>query len=253
MIIDTHIHICDERYDSDREEMLLSAALNGVKKFINIGAEINENKRVINYQKEGVYKAIGLHPHYIQQLNDNEFLEIKGYLKNTKDIVAIGEIGLDFYKNETPVEKQKEVFKKFLQLSKEFDLPVIIHSREAHNEVFNLLKEFNINKKGVIHCFTGDTETAKKFIDIGYYLGIGGVVTFPNAKILKETVKNISLDFLVLETDAPYLAPQQQRGKRNESAYLKYIIDEISILKNVDVKEIEEKTSHNAEKLFNLN
>jgi len=253
MIIDTHIHICDERYDSDREEMLLSAALNGVKKFINIGAEINENKRVINYQKEGVYKAIGLHPHYIQQLNDNEFLEIKGYLKNTKDIVAIGEIGLDFYKNETPAEKQKEVFKKFLQLSKEFDLPVIIHSREAHNEVFNLLKEFNINKKGVIHCFTGDTETAKKFIDIGYYLGIGGVVTFPNAKILKETVKNISLDFLVLETDAPYLAPQQQRGKRNESAYLKYIIDEISILKNVDVKEIEEKTSHNAEKLFNLN
>jgi len=253
MIIDTHIHICDERYDSDREEMLLSAALNGVKKFINIGAEINENKRVINYQKEGVYKAIGLHPHYIQQLNDNEFLEIKGYLKNTKDIVAIGEIGLDFYKNETPVEKQKEVFKKFLQLSKEFDLPVIIHSREAHNEVFNLLKEFNINKKGVIHCFTGDTETAKKFIDIGYHLGIGGVVTFPNAKILKETVKNISLDFLVLETDAPYLAPQQQRGKRNESAYLKYIIDEISILKNVDVKEIEEKTSHNAEKLFNLN
>ena len=141
MIIDTHIHICDERYDSDREEMLLSAALNGVKKFINIGAEINENKRVINYQKEGVYKAIGLHPHYIQQLNDNEFLEIKGYLKNTKDIVAIGEIGLDFYKNETPAEKQKEVFKKFLQLSKEFDLPVIIHSREAHNEVFNLLKE----------------------------------------------------------------------------------------------------------------
>jgi TatD DNase family protein len=253
MIIDTHIHICDERYDSDREEMLLSAALNGVKKFINIGAEINENKRVINYQKEGVYKAIGLHPHYIQQLNDNEFLEIKGYLKNTKDIVAIGEIGLDFYKNETPAEKQEEVFKKFLQLSKEFDLPVIIHSREAHNEVFNLLKEFNINKKGVIHCFTGDTETAKKFIDIGYYLGIGGVVTFPNAKVLKETVKNISLDFLVLETDAPYLAPQQQRGKRNESAYLKYIIDEISILKNVDVKEIEEKTSHNAEKLFNLN
>lgn len=253
MIIDTHIHICDERYDIDREEMLLSAVLNGVKKFINIGAEISENKKVINYEKEGVYKAIGLHPHYIQQLNDNEFLEIKRYLKKTKGIVAIGEIGLDFYQNENHAEKQKEVFKKFLQLSKEFDLPVIIHSREAHNEVFSLLKEFNLNKKGVIHCFTGDTDTAKKFIDIGYFLGIGGVVTFPNAKILKETVKNISLDFLVLETDAPYLSPQKQRGKRNEPAYLKYIIDEISILKNVDVKEIEEKTSHNAEKLFNLN
>jgi TatD DNase family protein len=252
IIIETHVHICEPRYDADREEMLSRSFENGIKKLINIGADIEEGKKVAAFDREGVFKSIGLHPHYIEKCSEDVFNEIKARIKNCKNIVAIGEIGLDFFKSPTSKEKQTEVFKKFLTVARDFNLPVIIHSREAHNEVYEILKEFNIEKKGVIHCFTGDLNTAKKFIDIGYFLGIGGVITFPNAKILKDTVKEISIDFVVLETDAPWLAPQQQRGKRNEPMYLKYVISEIAKLKNVNEDEIIETTTKNAEKLFNI-
>lgn len=252
MIIDTHIHICDERYDADREEMLRRAEAADVLKFINIGAESKENERVALYNRDGVYKSFGMHPHYISNFNEKELEKIKSYLKNSSDVVAVGEIGLDFFKSEIAADLQISVFKKLLYLAKDFNLPVIIHSREAHKEVFDILKEFELPRKGVIHCFTGDKETARKFIDIGFLLGIGGVVTFPNAKILKETVKSIEMDYFILETDAPYLAPQDVRGKRNEAAYLKYIIKEIANLKNITEEKVKTITSHNAEKLFNF-
>ncbi len=252
MIIDTHIHICDERYDQDRENMLKNAEKEGVLKFINIGAEIKENTKVAQYERHGVYKSFGIHPHYIDVFDDNEFDKIKNYLKKSKDVVAVGEIGLDFFKNEMPADLQISIFKKMLNLAKDFNLPVIIHSREAHKEVYDILKEFKMPRQGVIHCFTGDKETAQKFIDIGFLLGIGGVVTFPNAGILKETVKYVGIDFFILETDAPYLAPQQVRGKRNEPVYLKYVVKEIAILKQMTEEKVKTATSYNAEKLFSL-
>ncbi len=252
MIIDTHIHICDERYDTDREEMLKRAEAEGVLKFINIGAERKENRKVYEYSRQGVYKSFGIHPYYIKDFNEREFDEIKSYLKNSKDVISVGEIGLDFYKNEIAPDLQMDVLIKMLNLAKDFNLPVILHSREAHDRIYEILKEVNIPKKGVIHCFTGDKETAKKFIDLGYFLGIGGVVTFPNAKVLKETVKEIDLKYFVLETDAPYLAPQEVRGKRNESCYLKYIIKQIADLKNIEEEKVKDRTSANAMKLFGL-
>ncbi len=252
IIIETHVHICEPRFDADREEMLKRCFESGVKKLINIGADIEENKKVADFEREGVYKSIGLHPHYIEKFNDAVFNETKEIIKNTTKIVAIGEIGLDYYKSPSPVEQQKEFFKKFLNIAKEYNLPVIIHSRDAHNDVYAILKEFNIERKGIIHCFTGDFETAQKFIDIGYLIGIGGVVTFPNAGVLKDTVKKLPLDFFVLETDAPWLAPQQQRGKRNEPAYLKYVIEEIARIKNISGDDIIERTTKNAERVLGI-
>ncbi len=252
IIVETHVHICEPRYDADREEMLKRSFENGIKKLINIGADIEENRRVVEFERDGVFKSIGLHPHYIDKFSENVFNEIKGFIKNKKNIVAAGEIGLDYFKSPSSKENQTGVFRKFLAVAKEFYLPVIIHSRDAHSDIYGILKEYNIERKGVIHCFTGDFETAQKFIDIGYLIGIGGVVTFPNAKILKETVKKIPIENIVLETDAPWLAPQQQRGKRNEPAYLKYIIEEIAKIKNIDENVIIQQTTKNAEKIFNI-
>lgn len=252
IIVETHVHICEPRYDVDREEILKRSFENGVKKLINIGADIEENRKVADFDREGVFKSIGLHPHYIDKFNDNIFNEITQLIRNTKNIIAIGEIGLDYYKSPSPKKSQIEVFKKFLSLAREYDLPVIIHSRDAHSDIYDILKEYNINRKGIIHCFTGEPETAQKFIDIGYFIGIGGVVTFPNAEILKDTVRKIPVEFMVLETDAPWLAPQQQRGKRNEPSYLKYIIKEIACIKNIGENEIIEQTTKNAEKIFKI-
>jgi TatD DNase family protein len=252
IIVETHVHICEPRYDNDREEMLKRSFENGIKKMINIGADIEETRKVVDFEHDGIFKSIGLHPHYIDKFDENLFNEIKGYIKNKKNIIAIGEIGLDYFKSPSSEEQQKKVFKKFLTLAKNNNLPVIIHSREAHMDVYEILKEYDIEKKGVIHCFTGDYETAKKFIDAGYFLGIGGVLTFPNAKVIKETVKRISIEHIVLETDAPWLAPQQQRGKRNEPLYLKYVIEEIARIKNMDENDVIEYTTNNAERIFDI-
>jgi len=251
-IVETHVHICEPRFDADRDEMLKRSFESGIRKIINIGADVEENKKVIKFEKEGVFKSIGLHPHYIDEINDDVFNEIEGFIKNIKKIVAIGEIGLDYFKSPTSRELQTEIFKKFLIIAKEHNLPVIIHSRDAHEDVYDMLKEHKIERRGVIHCFTGGLDVAKKFIDLGYFLGIGGVVTFPNSGALKETIKNISIENVVLETDAPWLAPQQQRGKRNEPAYLNYVIEEIARIKNLDKNDIIRQTTKNAEEIFNI-
>jgi TatD DNase family protein len=252
IIVETHVHICEPSFDADRDEMLKRSFDNGIRKMINIGADVEENKKVIKFEKEGVFKSIGLHPHYIDKINDDVFNEIKEFIKNTKKIVAIGEIGLDYFKSPSSREFQMEIFEKFLMIAKECDLPVIIHSREAHDDVYGILREHKIKRRGIIHCFSGGLDIAKKFIDLGYFLGIGGVVTFPNSGVLKETVKNISVENIVLETDAPWLAPQPQRGKRNEPAYLNYVIEELARIKNMDKNDIIRQTTKNAEEIFNI-
>jgi TatD DNase family protein len=242
LIIETHVHISDAKYDTDREEMLKRAEAAGIKKFINIGAEAAETRKVADFDRQGVYKSVGLHPHYAGEGNEAFYAEIKGYLKNRKNIVAIGEIGLDYFKSTTPKDVQERVFREFLGIAREAGLPVVIHSREAHEDTFNILREFNIERRGIIHCFTGDQETAKKFLGEGYVLGIGGVITFPNAGVLKQTVAQLPLDAIVLETDAPWLAPQQVRGKRNEPAFLRQVVTVIAGLKGVTEQEVERVT-----------
>jgi TatD DNase family protein len=195
---------------------------------------------------------VGLHPHYASEYSEAFYEEIRGYLKSKKNIIAIGEIGMDYFKSPVPKDVQEKVFRKFLGLAKEAGLPVVIHSREAFEDVFKILKEFNIERRGTIHCFTGDTETAKRFTGEGYVLGIGGVITFPNVGVLKQTVAQLPLDAIVLETDAPWLAPQQVRGKRNEPAFLRHIVSAIAGLKGVTEQEVERVTTENAGKVFGI-
>jgi len=252
MIVETHVHICDERYDSDRDDMLKRAFSAGVTKHINIGAEVKETRKVVDFEAEGVFKAIGLHPHYVEQCTDGFFEEYKSYFREKKNIVAVGEIGLDYFKSPTSRDIQEKFFRKFIDVAKEVNLPVIIHSREAHDDVYKILKEYAIEKKGIIHCFTGNYETAKKFNEMGYLIGIGGVLTFPNAGELVETVKKLELSNIALETDAPWLAPQAVRGTRNEPSYLRFIADALAQVKGVSVEEVEEKTTENACKLFGI-
>ncbi len=250
MIIETHAHICDSAYDSDRSEMLERAESAGVKKFINIGADPAEAAKVAAFDRPGVYKAAGLHPHYAEDYSDEYFEEFKGFYREGKNMAAVGEIGLDYFKSPTPKEKQEKYFRKFLSAADELNMPVIIHSRGAHEDTYAILKECGPERRGVIHCFTGSYEEAKKFYDSGYLLGIGGVLTFPNAGPLAETVEKMPLRSMVLETDAPWLAPQDVRGKRNEPACLAFIAEKLAAIKGVGAKEVEEKTSGNASRLF---
>ncbi len=252
MIFETHAHICDAKYDADREEMLVRAEAAGVSKFINIGAEVDETRKVAAYDRQGVYKSLGLHPHYVEQCRPDFMKEMRGWLGNGKNIAAVGEIGLDYFRNSVPAERQKQVFRQFLGLAKEFNLPAIIHSREAHDDVLEILDEAGPGKKGVIHCFSGSYETAVKFIDRGYMLGIGGVITFPNAKDLREAVSKLPLECLVLETDAPWLAPQRFRGKRNEPAFLVHIAAAIAEIKGIEPEQAAQATACNAERMFGI-
>jgi TatD DNase family protein len=251
MIIETHLHLCDEKFDADRDGVLDRARQAGVTKIINIGAELKEVRKIAAMDLTGVYKAMGLHPHNAHEFSEEVFAEIKGYLRG-KGAVAVGEIGLDYYKSTTPAELQEKVFRKFLEAANELDLPVVIHSREAHQDTYKILREFGIRKRGIIHCFTGGVEDALKFTELGYVLGIGGVVTFPNAGPLRDAVKEIPLERLVLETDAPWLAPKSVRGKRNEPAYLREIAAKVAEIKNVSTAAVEESTTAAAERVLGI-
>lgn len=237
-MIDTHIHICDGKYDNDRKEMLERARLAGVNKFLNIGAEIEETRKVAVFREDGVWAALGLHPHYVDVLDDEIFAELRGFFLTDAKIAAVGEIGLDYFKSTVEKSVQKEGFKKLLSLASEFDKPVVIHSRDAHVDVLEILAENRVKKAGIIHCFSADYETAKKFMDLGFVFGIGGVITFPNSGALRDAVKNIPLENIVLETDAPWLAPQKFRGQRNEASYIPLIAEKLAEIKGVNVQDV---------------
>ncbi|PKL91754.1 MAG: hydrolase TatD [Candidatus Goldiibacteriota bacterium HGW-Goldbacteria-1] len=237
-MIDTHIHICDEKYDADRKEMLQRARQAGVNKFLNIGAEIEETRKVAVFKEDGVWAAIGLHPHYVDVLNEEIINELRGYLTANDRIAAVGEIGLDYYKSTVDRAVQKAGFEKLISLAREFEKPVIIHSRDAHSDVIDILGANRVKKAGVIHCFSADYEAAEKFMELGYVFGIGGVITFPNSSALRDAVKQIPIENIVLETDAPWLAPQKFRGQRNEASYIPVIAAKLAEIKNIDVQEV---------------
>lgn len=252
MIIDTHIHLDDEAFDVDREELISSFKDAGIEKVVNIGANIktSENSLELAHRYPNIYAAIGVHPCDVSELTEDNFKYLRELATKDK-VVAIGEIGLDYYYDNVDKDTQKYWFKKQLDLSIELGLPVVIHSREAAKDTLDILKEYkNTSLFGVIHCYSYSLEMAKEFEKLNFFFGIGGVVTFNNAKKLKEVVSYLSLDKIVLETDAPYLSPTPNRGKRNSSLNLTYVIDEISRLKNLDKDYIIKKTEENAHKLY---
>ncbi len=252
-MIDSHAHYDDEAFDTDREELLSSVFKSGIRKVINVGASMKSCRTTLALSEayEHIYAAIGVHPSDTAELteSDMDWLKEKSALAK---VVAIGEIGLDYYWDEPDREIQKKWFQRQLELAKEVKLPVVIHSREAAADTIGILKEYNGDLSGVIHCYSYTKELAREFLDMGYSFGIGGVLTFKNAKKLKEAVSYIPMDRILLETDCPYLAPEPNRGKRNFSLYIPYIVQVMAQLKGISEEEVIRITSENTERLFGI-
>jgi TatD DNase family protein len=249
MIIDTHSHLQFDAYDSDREEVIKRTLAQNIQ-CINVGCSLASSEGAVELAQkhEGFFAAIGLHPTDV-----DEALDIQNYreLAQSKKVVAIGEIGLDFFRKPHDQQKQKEVFLQQLALAKELNLPVIIHCRAAHEEVIDILKLQITNHKlqGVIHCFTGTLEQAQQYIEMGFCLGIGGIIFKFN---IDEVIKNIGLEHLLLETDCPYLTPLPEAGKRNEPVFIKHTIQKIAELKGVSFEKVCKTTTQTAKALFRM-
>ena len=257
MIFDTHTHYDDGQFNKDREQLLLGMQEAGVGAIVNVGATMQGAKDSVAMAKQYpfMYAAVGIHPESAKDLNEEEFEVLRNLAKEEK-VVAIGEIGLDYYWDSTEPEVQKYWFLRQLALAKEVDLPIIIHSRDAAGDTYDILKEEYKKSgnlfKGVIHCFSYSLELAKEFIKMGFFIGIGGVATFQNGRKLKEVIEGIPLECMVLETDCPYLAPVPFRGKRNSSEKLTYVVSAIAQIKGVSEEEVERITWENAQKLYQM-
>ncbi|AKX34727.1 Mg-dependent DNase [Spiroplasma litorale] len=260
-IFDTHTHFNDELYkknDIEVSEIIKEANNNGVSKFCCVGFDINSSKEAVKYAMKfpSVYAAVGIHPNNVDEfdLKDLEDVDTLSYGQN---VVAIGEVGLDYYYTSKNKDKQKEFFKKQIDIAKKNDLALMMHIRDkddsdqAYLDALEILKEKKV-KRAIVHCYTRGYNLAKKFIDLGYYISIPGVVTFKNAKDLQETVSKVSLNNLIVETDAPYLTPEPNRGSMNFSRYIVYTIKAIANIKQLNKNDIIEATSNNAHKVFNI-
>lgn len=253
MIFDTHAHYDDRQFEEDREELLGSMRENGVELIVDAASDIASWDKIeqLTDRYPFIYGAIGVHPDEVGELDEEKMKRMEQLLAREKT-VAVGEIGLDYYWDKENRDLQKMWFIRQLELARQLDLPVIIHSREAAADTMEIMKQHAKGLDGVIHCFSYSPEQAKEYVKMGFYLGIGGVVTFKNAKKLKEVVQEIPLEALVLETDSPYLAPVPHRGKRNNSQNLVYVAEEIAALKGVSYEEVVRQTTENAKKLYRL-
>lgn len=248
-IFDTHAHYDDEAFDEDRDELLLALPKNCVKFVINQGIDIKTSMFSVKLAEkyDYIYAAVGIQP---QEVYKEENLDEIEKLATCDKVVAIGEIGLEYHYDVAPHELQIEYFENQIEIANKFDLPIVVHNREAHSDTLNILKRTPAKCNGVIHCFSGSVETAKEFLKLGYYLGFDGPVTFRNAKTAIEVLEYIPLDRILVETDAPYLTPVPFRGNRNNSMYIKYILEKIAEVKKMQVDEIADITTKNALKLF---
>ena len=246
-IFDTHSHYDDIKFDEVRDELLSSLESRNVGKVITCGVDMPSSLRSkkLAEKYDYIYFAAGIHPENMDEACDTDFIKD---LSEHEKCVAVGEIGLDYYFDPSSAEKQKQVFEKQLILSKELNLPVIVHDRDAHADTLELLKKHR--PKGVVHCFSGSPETAKEIVSLGIYIGIGGVITFKNAKRLPEVAKELPLDRILLETDCPYLAPEPFRGKLCNSAMIEYTAKRLAEIRNISYEEVLDATFENAVNLF---
>lgn len=247
-MIDTHAHILKEYY-KDIETLIEELKNKNVLKVVNCATSLENSYEVINLAKltnNFLLPAVGIHPEVIQDID--KINEIEEIIKNNK-IVAIGEIGLDYYWNKENKEKQKDLFNKLLDLAEKYNLPILVHTRDSIQDCFDILKKRNL--KGIIHCYSGSYEMAKEFIKLGYKLGIGGVLTFKNSK-LYEVIEKIELKDIVLETDSPYLSPEPFRGKENNPYNIYYVAKKIAEIKNIDIERVIDETTANAYEIFDI-
>ncbi len=254
MIFETHAHYDDDKFTEDRDELIMAVHESGVHPIINVGASIHSTQTTLELAKRYpfIYAAVGVHPSDVADLNEDTFAWLKEQTAYAKT-VAVGEIGLDYYwdKEADVQEKQRYWFGRQLQLARETDLPVIIHSRDAAADTLQVMRDNHAETiPGVIHCYSYSPELAQEFVRMGYYIGVGGVVTFKNAKKLVETVQTIPMERILLETDSPYMAPEPHRGTRNDSRNIPYVIAKIAGLKGITPQEVERITEENAYRLF---
>lgn len=252
-MIDTHCHLFDEEFDIDREDAIKRAIGSGVEKMILVGFSHKTNQLAQEMAKKWnvFYPTAGLHPSEASLNYLNDFLEFKSFVEKNK-VYAIGECGLDYHWDITYKEEQKKLFRLQCEYAIEKDLPIIVHSRDAAKDTFDIIASYKGKLKGVMHCYSGSKELALEYVKLGFYISLGGPVTFKNAREPKEVAKAVPLDLLLIETDCPYLAPTPMRGKRNESSYVKYVRDEIASLRGITIQEVEEATTRNAIRLFKI-
>lgn len=248
---ESHAHYDDKRFREDREELLgelLPAS--GVNHVINIGCDVKSSEMSIRLadRYDYIYAAVGVHPHELYDMSSQTIAKLKKLSEHPK-VVAIGEIGLDYYYDTHPRELQRFWFRQQLRLAEEVNKPVIIHSREASQETFDIIQSTNV-RRGSIHCYSGSAQMAQDYVKMGFHIGVGGVVTFSNAKKLVETVEAIPIESILIETDCPYLAPNPNRGKRNDSTNLKYIVEKIAEIKDMTPEDVAKITESNAKSLF---
>lgn len=253
MYFDTHVHLNSEQYENI-EEIIKNALENNVTKMVVVGYDYKTSLKAIEIadKYDFIYASVGIHPSEIKKMKENDLIRIESLLNNKK-VVAIGEIGLDYHWDIDNKEKQKEIFIKQLEWSRKYNLPIIIHSRDAAQDTYNILKENReLYTKGIMHCYSYSVELAKEYEKLGFLLAFGGALTFLNAKHNKEVVKAIDLSNILTETDAPYLAPHPFRGKRNEPKYINLVVKEIAKLKNIDEEEAARITYENACEFFGV-
>jgi len=253
MLVDTHAHIQWASFDKDREKVLGRAREVDVRHIVDIGFDVDGSREAVELAEKhkGLYATVGIHPHNARQF-DESVLDILKKLSENQKVVAIGEIGLDYYRNLSPRQAQKKAFEAQLFLAEELELPVVIHDRDAHTDTLKTLLRFKGKISGVMHCFSGSREMAEQCIKSDFYISFAGPVTFPNSHKLHEIAKWIDLSKILLETDSPWLAPQRVRGKRNEPAFLPFIAEKIAELKGISVDELAEAATENAKEIFHL-
>ncbi len=254
MFFDSHAHYDDKKFDRDRHGLIDEINKTGVSNIINVGADISSSKESVKLANryDFIYASVGVHPHDVSKMSEGD-ISILTDLASDPKVVAIGEIGLDYHYDFSPRDVQKLWFRRQLQLAKELKLPVIIHNREAHADSMEIVQSEGISRiGGVFHCFSGSYEMAEKLLQMGLYLSVAGPVTFSNAKKLVEVVKRIPMDRMLIETDAPYLAPEPFRGKRNDSGYIKFTAEKIAEIKDMTLEEVAKQTSDNAKRLFGI-
>ncbi len=255
-LVDTHAHIQSENFADDIDQVVERAHCAGVEKIIVVGGagelSTNETGLEISRRHSGTFATVGMHPHDARQVTDEDFQRLKVLTEDPK-VVAVGETGLDFYYEHSPREVQMELFSRFIHLARETKLPLVVHDRDAHDEVEELIRRHGQGEvRGVIHCFTGDMKAAEAFLDLGFYLSFTGIITFKNAGSLREVVREVPMDRILVETDSPYLAPIPHRGKRNEPAFVRFVAEVIAQVKGLTMYEVAHTTNVNAQNLFGI-
>lgn len=253
MLFDSHAHLNDERFDEDREELINSLKAKGVDLVLNPGACIETSKSSVELANkyDFIYAAVGVHPHDVGEMTEDDIETLRKLALENEKVKAIGEIGLDYYYDNSPREIQKKWFKRQIELANELKLPIIIHDRDAHGDTFEIIKNTKSPEIGcVLHCYSGNVELAKEYVKMGCYISIPGTVTFKNNKKTREVAKEIPLEYLLIETDSPYMAPEPHRGKRNDPSLVQFVADKIAQEKGISYEQVCEATKENAKRFF---